>query len=91
MVKFAKETETSVIITVHMTNDDRMAGPSTLRHLVDVVLELELGARFEGNERILKCGGKNRFGASNVAGHFELTSDGLVPVDSDGWGTAKDF
>lgn len=91
LVKFAKETETSVIITVHMTNDDRMAGPSTLKHLVDIVLELELGARFEGNERQLKCIGKNRCGPSNVVGYFELTVDGLVPVDPDGWGTAKDF
>ena len=91
LVKFAKTTETSVIMTVHMTNDDRMAGPSTLRHLVDIVLELELGARFEGNERQLKCIGKNRCGPSNVVGYFELTVEGLVPVDSDGWGTAKDF
>ena len=91
LVKFAKDTETSVIMTVHRTNDDRMAGPSTLRHLVDVVLELDSGARFEGNERVLKCDGKNRCGASNVVGYFELTGDGLVPVDGDGWGTAKDF
>ncbi len=85
LMHFAKATETSVIVTVHMTNDDRMAGPSTLKHFVDVVLELDLGTRFEGNERILRCVGKNRIGASNVVGHFELTRDGLVPVDGDGW------
>ena len=88
LVKFAKDTTTSVIMTVHMTNDDRISGPSTLKHLVDVVLELDLGARFEGNERILRCLGKNRFGASNLTGHFELTGDGLVPVDPDGWNEA---
>jgi predicted ATP-dependent serine protease len=85
LVKFAKTTDISVIVTAHMTGDDRIAGPSTLRHLVDVVLELEAGARFEGNERILRCSGKNRFGPANVVGHFELTEKGLVAVDGDGW------
>lgn len=85
LMKFAKKTKTSVIVTVHMTSDDRMAGPSTLKHFVDVILELELGARFEGNERTLRCCGKNRYGASNIVGHFELTADGLMPVDADGW------
>lgn len=84
LMKFAKATETSVIVTVHLTNDDRIAGPSALKHFVDVVLELESGARFEGTERILRCH-KNRYGPSNVVGHFQLTGDGLVPVDADGW------
>ncbi len=85
LMNFAKKTDTSVIVTVHKTNDDRIAGPSALKHFVDVVLELEAGARFDGNERILRCYGKNRFGPSNVVGHFALTGDGLVPIDPDGW------
>jgi predicted ATP-dependent serine protease len=85
LMKFAKTTGTSVIVTCHMTSDDRIAGPSALKHFVDVVLELETGARFEGCERKLRCFGKNRYGPSNVVGHFELTGDGLIPVDADGW------
>src|SRR4029077_6023992 len=88
LVKFAKATDVSVIVTAHMTGDDRIAGPSTLRHLVDVVLELEARARFNCNERILRCAGKNRFGPANVVGHFELTEKGLVIVHGDGWNEA---
>jgi hypothetical protein len=52
---------------------------------VDVVLELSQGTKFEGNERILRCSGKNRFGPANIAGHFELTAKGFISVDGDGW------
>jgi len=49
------------------------------------VLELEVGAGMEGNERLLRCVGKNRFGPTNVVGRFELTAKGFVCVDGDGW------
>lgn len=80
LVGYAKDNDLTVIIIGHVTNDDALAGPRTLAHIVDVVLLLELGQRFEGNERILRCDGKNRFGATNVTGRFEVTPHGLVPV-----------
>jgi predicted ATP-dependent serine protease len=49
------------------------------------VLELEPGAKLEGSERLLRCSSKNRFGPTNVVGRFELTRDGFVPIDPDGW------
>lgn len=85
LVQFAKSTGTTMWIIGHVTNDGALAGPKTLKHLVDVVLELEGGARFNGNERILRCGSKNRFGAANVVGHFEIGPGGLVAADGDGW------
>lgn len=43
---------------------------------------LSQGMKLEGRERILRCPGKNRFGATNVVGYFELTDKGLVPFDA---------
>jgi predicted ATP-dependent serine protease len=85
LVNFAKANDTTLWLIGHITGDGDIAGPKTIEHDVDVVLELEQGAKFEGNERILRCSGKNRFGAANVAGHFELTAKGFVSVDADGW------
>lgn len=85
LVQFAKSTNTTLWIIGHVTNDGALSGPKTLKHLVDVVLELEVGARFDGNERILRCGAKNRFGAANVVGHFEMGPGGLAAADGDGW------
>ena len=85
LVHFAKTTDTALWLIGHVTGDGDIAGPTTIEHDVDVVLELEKGAGMEGRERILKCFNKNRFGSTDVAGHFELTAKGLVAVDADGW------
>ena len=85
LVSYAKTTGTILWLIGHVTSDGDIAGPKTIEHDVDVVLELDRGPGFNGNERILKSGGKNRFGATNVEGRFELTANGLVPVDGDGW------
>lgn len=88
LVQFAKATDTSVWIVGHVTNDGALAGPKTLKHLVDVVLDLEAGPDRGGTERILRCTGKNRFGPSNAEGRFELTDTGMVTIDGDGWNEA---
>ncbi len=80
LVDFAKDNGVTTIIIGHVTGDDALAGPRTLSHLVDVVLMLEAGQRFGGNERVLRVDGKNRFGVTNVVGRFELTSRGLIPI-----------
>jgi len=85
LVTYAKKNDTAIWIIGHVTGDGDIAGPKTIEHDVDVVLELSQGTKFEGNERVLRCSGKNRFGPTNVAGYFELTPTGLVPVDMDGW------
>jgi DNA repair protein RadA/Sms len=86
LVQYAKTTGTALWLIGHVTSDGDVAGPRTIEHDVDVVLELERGPKFEGNERILRCGtGKNRFGPTNVEGRFELTAKGFAAIDGDGW------
>jgi DNA repair protein RadA/Sms len=85
LVQYAKTTGTSFWLIGHVTSDGAIAGPKTIEHDVDVVLELEQGAAMEGNERILRIPSKNRFGPTNVVGRFELTAKGFVSVDGDGW------
>ncbi|MEI6040317.1 MAG: DNA repair protein RadA [Candidatus Berkelbacteria bacterium] len=75
----AKSTHTSVILVGHVTKDGSVAGPKILEHLVDVVLYLE-GDNFQ-NTRILR-GVKNRFGATDEIGIFEMNESGLVGIDN---------
>ena len=81
LVDFAKNNATSVWLVGHVTSHGAVAGPRCLEYDVGVMLELEQGKRFDGRERILRCSGKNRFGAVSHVGHFELTKGGLVPLD----------
>ena len=60
-----------------MTKDGAIAGPKTLEHMVDTVLYFE-GERHH-NHRIIRAV-KNRFGAANELGVFEMTAHGLMPV-----------
>lgn len=75
--KYAKENNVPMILVGHVTKDGTVAGPKTLEHMVDVVLYLE-GERFH-DLRILRTT-KNRFGATDEIGIFEIGSDGLVEV-----------
>ena len=84
LVDFAKTTGTALWLIGHVTSDGDIAGPRTIEHDVDVVLELEPGAGNDGNERILRAS-KNRFGPSNIVGRFVLTAEGFVCCDGDGW------
>ena len=84
LVQYAKTSRTALWLIGHVTTDGSIAGPKTIEHDVDVVLELEQGPALEGRECILRCS-KNRFGPSNVQGRFERTDEGLVPIDGDGW------
>ncbi len=74
---FAKSTDTPVFLIGHITKDGSIAGPKALEHIVDTVLYFE-GDRHH-NHRIIRAT-KNRFGAANEIGIFEMTSSGLVPV-----------
>lgn len=73
----AKNTGTSVFIIGHVTKEGNIAGPRVLEHVVDTVLYLE-GDSF-GAYRLLR-GVKNRFGATNEIGVFEMTSRGMEEV-----------
>jgi DNA repair protein RadA/Sms len=77
LMMFAKQTATPVFLTGHVTKEGSIAGPKTLEHIVDTVLYFE-GDRHH-NHRIIRAA-KNRFGAANEIGVFEMTNAGLVPV-----------
>src|SRR6185369_1611796 len=74
---FAKQTGTPIFLTGHVTKEGSIAGPRTLEHIVDTVIYFE-GDRHH-NHRIIRAT-KNRFGAANEIGVFEMTNTGLVPV-----------
>jgi len=73
----AKQSHTAVIIIGHVTKEGNIAGPKILEHLVDVVLYLE-GERY-GVFKALR-GVKNRFGATDEVGIFEMGQVGMVAV-----------
>jgi len=73
----AKSRTLPVFLIGHITKDGSIAGPKVLEHIVDTVLYFE-GERHH-NHRIVRAT-KNRFGAANEVGIFEMSSTGLIPV-----------
>jgi DNA repair protein RadA/Sms len=73
----AKNRGVPIFLIGHITKDGSIAGPKALEHIVDTVLYFE-GERHH-NHRIVRAT-KNRFGAANEVGVFEMTGAGLVPV-----------
>lgn len=75
--RYAKETNTPVIIIGHINKEGSIAGPKVLEHIVDAVLQ------FEGDRhymyRILRSI-KNRFGNTSEIGIYEMKEDGLREV-----------
>jgi DNA repair protein RadA/Sms len=77
VMEVAKRLGSAVILVGHVTKEGVVAGPRVLEHLVDCVLFFE-GER-ERSFRTLRAL-KNRFGATNEVGVFEMRSGGLVEV-----------
>ncbi len=73
----AKEQEIALFLIGHVTKEGAIAGPKVLEHLVDVVLYFEGDP--QGLFRVLRAS-KNRFGATDEVGMFDMQSEGLVPV-----------
>ncbi|MCL4249703.1 MAG: DNA repair protein RadA [Anaerolineae bacterium] len=73
----AKTTGVSVVLIGHVTKEGAIAGPRVLEHIVDTVLYLE-GDPFQVY-RLLRSV-KNRFGATNEVGVFEMVNSGMVEV-----------
>lgn len=77
LLTMAKSENIPVILVGHVTKDGAIAGPKVLEHMVDTVLYFE-GERNHAF-RILRTV-KNRFGATNEIGVFEMKEEGLVQV-----------
>jgi DNA repair protein RadA/Sms len=73
----AKSRGIPIFLIGHITKEGSIAGPKILEHIVDTVLYFE-GERHH-NHRIVRAV-KNRFGAANEVGVFEMTGAGLMPV-----------
>ena len=73
----AKGQNVPTFLVGHVTKDGSLAGPKALEHVVDTVLYFE-GDRHHSH-RVVRAV-KNRFGAVNELGVFEMTSTGLRPV-----------
>ena len=77
MIRQAKSSGAAVVLVGHVTKEGTIAGPRVVEHMVDAVLYFE----GEGGHpyRILR-GVKNRFGATNEIGVFDMRGDGLAEV-----------
>jgi DNA repair protein RadA/Sms len=76
---FSKHRSIPTFLIGHITKDGSIAGPKALEHIVDTVLYFE-GERYHSH-RIVRTV-KNRFGAANELGVFEMTNEGLIPVEN---------
>ena len=77
LMDLAKGHGVAVVLVGHVTKDGSIAGPKTLEHLVDAVLNLE-GERYAAL-RVLRAT-KNRFGSTDEVGVFEMAETGLREV-----------
>jgi DNA repair protein RadA/Sms len=75
--RVAKEHHSAMLLIGHVTKEGIIAGPKMVEHMVDVVLYLE-GERLHAY-RLLR-GVKNRFGATNEVGVFEMSDRGMAEV-----------
>jgi DNA repair protein RadA/Sms len=77
LMRFAKESGTTVFVVGHVTKGGGIAGPKTLEHIVDTVLYFEGESSLD--HRVLRAT-KNRFGSVDEIGVFRMTERGLEAV-----------
>lgn len=79
LIRIAKSSGISIIFVGHVTKEGTIAGPKVLEHMVDTVLYFEGDRSYQF--RIIRAV-KNRFGAANEIGVFEMLSNGLREVSN---------
>ncbi len=77
LMKVAKTNDVPVFIVAHVTKSGDLAGPKTVEHLVDCVLNFS-GER-DQELRVLRSY-KNRFGTTSEIGAFKMEAEGLKEV-----------
>jgi len=77
LVRYAKQSNTVLLLVGHVTKDGNLAGPKVLEHMIDCSLQLE--GDHDSRFRTLR-GHKNRFGAVNELGVFAMLETGLKEV-----------
>ncbi len=78
LMRFAKTTNTPMVLIGHITKDGAIAGPKVLEHMVDCVLQFE-GDRDHAYRLLRPL--KNRFGSTNELGIYEMQGSGLAIVE----------
>jgi len=81
LMELAKGEGIAVVLVGHVTKDGTIAGPRTLEHLVDAVVDL--GGERGGVMRLVRAS-KNRFGSTDELGVLEMGEDGLREVADPG-------
>ncbi|MFJ9449452.1 MULTISPECIES: DNA repair protein RadA [unclassified Herbaspirillum] len=79
LTRFAKTSDTTIIMVGHVTKEGALAGPRVLEHIVDTVLYFE--GDTHSSFRLVRAF-KNRFGAVNELGVFAMTEKGLKGVSN---------
>ncbi|HSR62240.1 MAG TPA: DNA repair protein RadA [Gammaproteobacteria bacterium] len=79
LVRYAKQTGTTVLLVGHVTKEGALAGPRVLEHMVDTVLYFE--GESSSRYRVIRSV-KNRYGAVNELGVFAMTDKGLREVSN---------
>jgi DNA repair protein RadA/Sms len=79
LMRVAKSMHIPIFIIGHITKEGSIAGPRVLEHMVDTVLYFE--GDTNSDLRLLR-GFKNRFGATNEVGIFEMNKEGLNDAKS---------
>ena len=77
LMQLAKGQGVTVFVIGHVNKEGSIAGPKVLEHMVDCVLYFE--GEQQNSYRILRAA-KNRFGATNEIGVFEMADTGLTEV-----------
>lgn len=77
LLHLAKTHNIAMMIIGHVTKDGALAGPKVMEHMVDTVMYFE-GERYKSYRLIRAV--KNRFGATNEVGIFDMTEDGIKEV-----------
>lgn len=77
LMQLAKGQGVTVFVIGHVNKEGSIAGPKVLEHMVDCVLYFE--GEQQNSYRILRAA-KNRFGATNEIGVFEMADAGLTEV-----------
>lgn len=79
LMKIAKNEQITTFVIGHVTKEGAIAGPKIMEHMVDTVLYFEGDGHH--SYRILRSV-KNRFGAANEIGMFEMKNEGLAEVSN---------
>ena len=79
LMKLGKVYNIPIFIVAHVTKSGELAGPKTVEHMVDCVLDFK-GERNQ-EIRILRCY-KNRFGNTSEIGAFEMAQQGLIEIEN---------